>query len=240
MAFLMSLYKKHSIRKYGFHGTSHYFVANQAAKLLNKPLEQCHLITAHLGNGCSVTAIKNGKSVDSSMGFTPLEGVMMGSRSGSIDPGIIFHLIDQLGYSPEQVNKLLNKESGLLGVSEISNDCRALEEAMFNDHNEQTKLALDIFSYLIAKSISSLAASLTELDGIVFTGGIGENAPYVREQVLSHLTLLNFNTDVEANEATKFGKAGNICQPASRAAWVIPTNEEWVIATQSYQLLGKE
>ena len=234
------LYKDHSIRKYGFHGTSHYFVANEAAKLLNKPLAQSHLITAHLGNGCSVTAIEKGQSIDSSMGFTPLEGVMMGSRSGSIDPGIIFHLIEQLGYSPEQVNKLLNKESGLLGISEISNDCRALEEAMFNDHNKQAKLALDVFSYLIAKSISSLSAGLTSLDGIVFTGGIGENSPYVREQVLSHLGLLNFTTDIDANESTKFGKTGNICQSNSRAAWVIPTNEEWVIANQTYQLLGKE
>lgn len=235
-----TFYKNHSIRKYGFHGTSHFFVATQAASLLNKPLAQCHLITAHLGNGCSVTAVKNGKSVDSSMGFTPLEGVMMGSRSGSIDPGIIFHLIEQLGYSPEAVNKMLNKESGLLGVSQLSNDCRTLEEAMFNDHNQQAKLALDVFSYQIAKSIMSLSASLTQLDGIVFTGGIGENSPYIREQIAANLKLLNIKIDVEANESAKFGQSGNIAADGSRACWVIPTNEEWVIAQQSYQLLIKE
>jgi len=235
-----SMYQKHSIRKYGFHGTSHYFVATQAAKMLNRPLSDCNIITAHLGNGCSVTAVSQGKSVDSSMGFTPLEGVMMGSRSGSIDPGIIFHLIDQLGYSADEVNKLLNKESGLLGVSGLSNDCRTLEQAMLEEKHPQAKLALDVFSYQIAKSIASLSASLNQLDGIVFTGGIGENSSYVREQVTSYLSLLNIKIDTEKNASTRFGQSGNIGQENSRPCWVIPTNEEWVIAQQSYQLLNKE
>ncbi len=232
-----NLYQKHGIRRYGFHGTSHYFVANQAAKLINKPIENCNFISAHLGNGCSVTAIKNGKSVDVSLGLTPLEGLMMGTRSGDVDPGIIFHLVDQLGYTVEQVNKTLNKESGLLGVSGISNDCRTLEEAVFNDNNERAKLALDIFSYRIAKSIASYTASLQQLDGIIFTGGIGENSPYVRELVLNQLTLLGVQVDSDKNQATKFGKAGVITTDSSRAAWVIPTNEEWVIAEQTQQIL---
>lgn len=233
------LYQEHGIRRYGFHGTSHYFVANQAAKLLEKPIEQSSFISAHLGNGCSVTAIANGKSVDVSLGLTPLEGLVMGTRSGDVDPGIIFHLIDQLGYSAEKVNQLLNKESGLLGISGISNDCRELEEAALNDNNERAILALEIFAYRIAKTIASYTASLTQLDGIIFTGGIGENSPYVRELVLSQLTLLGVKLDHTLNEATKFGKTGIITQTDSVQAWVIPTNEEWVIAEQTLQILAR-
>jgi acetate kinase len=242
-----ALYQQHSIRKYGFHGTSHYFVSQMAAKKINKPPTQCSFISAHLGNGCSVTAIENGKSVDSSMGFTPLEGVMMGTRSGSIDPGIIFYLSEQLDYSLTEVNKLLNKESGLLGLSQLSNDCRALEKAAFatntSEKNEQSrlaKLALIVFSYQIAKSIASFSASLTQLDALIFTGGIGENSTFIREQILNQLSLLNFYVDPALNQATRFGKSGNICSTTSRPCWVIPTNEEWVIAEQTYQQLHQE
>lgn len=235
-----SLYKEHGIRRYGFHGTSHYFVAQQAAKMLDKPLEQCSFISAHLGNGCSVAAIKNGKSVDTSLGMTPLEGVMMGTRSGDVDPGIIFHLVNQLNYSVEEVDTLLNKKSGLLGVSQLSNDCRTIESAYLEDNNPQAALALDVFCYRIAKSIASFTASLTELDGIIFTGGIGENSDIIREKVLSQLTLLNFTTDVDANVENRFGKSGRITSESSRAAWVIATNEEWVIAEQTFQLLSQE
>lgn len=235
------LYKDHAIRKYGFHGTSHYFVANQAAKFMDKPLEECNLISAHLGNGCSITAIKEGKSVDTSLGMTPLEGVMMGTRSGDVDAGIVFHLVDQLGYSLDDVDHLLNKESGLLGVSQLSNDCRTLEEAMVEDtgaKGKQATLALTIFCYRIAKSIASFSASLTTLDGLIFTGGMGENSKWVRAQILNQLSLLNFNVCEEKNHETRFGKSGNINAEGSRACWVIPTNEEWVIAEQSYQLLN--
>ena len=234
------LYKEHGIRRYGFHGTSHYFVAQQAAKMLDKPLEQCNFISAHLGNGCSVAAIKDGKSVDTSLGMTPLEGVMMGTRSGDVDPGIIFHLVNQLNYSIEEVDTLLNKKSGLLGVSQLSNDCRTIETAYLEDNNPQAALALDVFCYRIAKSIASFTASLTELDGIIFTGGIGENSDIIREKILSQLTLLNFATDVNANVANRFGKSGRITTDNSRAAWVIATNEEWVIAEQTFQLLNQE
>ncbi|MEY8198320.1 MAG: acetate kinase [Colwellia sp.] len=232
-----SLYKEHGIRRYGFHGTSHYFVAKQAAKQLSKPLEQCNLISAHLGNGCSVTVIKNGESVDTSMGMTPGEGVMMGTRCGDLDAGIIFHLVDNLGYSIGNVDKLVNKESGLLGVSGLNNDCRTLESAMLEDNNVQATLALTIFCYRIAKSIASYSASLTQLDGLIFTGGIGENSSWVRTEIVKQLALLNFSLDEEKNQKTRFGASGNIATKDSRACWVIATNEEWVIAEQSAQLL---
>jgi acetate kinase len=233
-----SLYKEHGVRRYGFHGTSHYFVAKQAAKALNKPLEQCNLISAHLGNGCSVAVIKDGKSVDTSMGMTPLEGLMMGTRSGDVDAGIIFHLVEHLGYSIADVDKLVNKESGLLGISGLSNDCRTLENAMLQDNNVQATLALTVFCYRIAKSIASYTASLTQLDGLIFTGGIGENSSWIRAQIIKQLTLLNFFIDEEKNQATRFGASGNIAADNARACWVIATNEEWVIAEQSAQLLN--
>lgn len=232
-------YQDNGIRKYGFHGTSHYFVCKEAATILNKPVEQCNIISAHLGNGCSVTAVKQGKSVDTSLGLTPLEGVMMGTRSGDIDAGVIFHLVDQLGYSLEDVNTILNKKSGLLGVSQLSNDCRTIEEAA-SKGNEQAKLALDIFSYRIAKSIASFSCNFTTLDGLIFTGGIGENSMLIRSLILSQLALLNFHEDKLANETMRFGKQGNIAQSGSTPCWVIPTNEEWVIAEQTYQLLNQE
>ena len=238
----LELYNEHGIRRYGFHGTSHYFVANQAATLIQKPIDKCNFISAHLGNGCSVTVIKNGISVDTSLGMTPLEGVMMGTRSGDIDAGIVFHLIEQLGYTVEQVDTLLNKKSGLLGVSQLSNDCRTLETAMLDENHvqsKQAKLALTVFCYRIAKSIASFSASLTELDGLIFTGGIGENSSWVRQQILKQLSLLNFQVCEEANQATRFGACGNIATESSRPCWVITTNEEWVIAQQSAQLLSQ-
>lgn len=234
------LYQDNSIRRYGFHGTSHYYVANTTAKLIKKPLNECNFISAHLGNGCSVAAIKNGESVDTTMGFTPLEGVMMGTRSGDIDPGIIFYLVNQLKYSIEQVSDLLNKKSGLLGVSGISNDCRTLECAMVEQGDKQAELALTIFCYRIAKAIASFSASLQNLDGLIFTGGIGENSIYVRSTILAHLSLLNFAVDQEKNLDIKGGKLGSISKLHSRSCWVIPTNEEWVIAQQSHQLLTEQ
>ena len=233
-----SLYKEHGIRRYGFHGTSHYFVAKQAAEQLNKPLKQCNLISAHLGNGCSVTVIKDGESVDTSMGMTPGEGVIMGTRCGDLDTGIIFHLVENLGYSISDVDKLVNKESGLLGISGLSNDGRTLEDAMLNDNHAQATLALTVFCYRIAKTIASYSASLTKLDGLIFTGGIGENSSWVRTEIVKQLALLNFSIDEEKNEATRFGASGNIATENSRACWVIATNEEWVIAEQSAQLLS--
>lgn len=233
-----NLYKEYGIRRYGFHGTSHYFVANQAAKLVNKPLAQCNFISAHLGNGCSVTAIKNGKSIDTSMGMTPGEGVMMGTRCGDLDSGIIFHLVENLAYETTDVNKLVNKESGLLGLSGLSNDCRTLQTAMLENDNAQATLALRVFCYRIAKSIASYSASLTQLDGLIFTGGIGENSSWVRSEIVKQLSLLNFHLDEEKNQAARVGVSSNIAANNARACWVIATNEELVIAEQSAQLLS--
>ncbi|GAA5140365.1 acetate/propionate family kinase [Thalassotalea piscium] len=231
-----SLYKEHGIRRYGFHGTSHYFVAKQASIHLNKPLEQCNLISAHLGNGCSISVIADGKSVDTSLGFTPLEGVVMGTRSGDVDPGIIFYLVNQLGYSLDQVDNLLNKESGLLGISGLSNDCRTIEAELLSG-NVRAKLAIDVFCYRIAKKIASFSASLQTLDGLIFTGGIGENSSTIRGLILNQLSLLGFTVDEQLNLEKRFGQQGNINSTNSRACWVIPTNEEWVIAEQTQRLL---
>ncbi|WP_286232579.1 acetate/propionate family kinase [Thalassotalea sediminis] len=233
------LYEAHDIRKYGFHGTSHYFVANRAADLLNKPIKACNLISAHLGNGCSVTAIREGKSVDTSLGFTPLEGLMMGTRTGNIDPSIVFHLVEKLGYSLAQVNDLFNKESGLKGISMLSNDCRELEDAAKNGH-EHAQLALDMFCYRAAKMIASFSVCFSRLDSLIFTGGIGENSSYIRKNIVEQLSLLNLQLNNEANLAMRFGKSGNIADSTSLSCWVIPTDEEAVIATQTNQLVIKE
>jgi len=235
-----SLYREHGIRRYGFHGTSHYFVAQQAAKRLNKRDNETNFISAHLGNGCSICVIKSGKSADTSLGLTPLEGVMMGTRSGDVDPGVIFHLVDQLGYSIGQVSHLLNKESGLLGVSGLSNDCREIENEWINNNNLRAKLALDVFCYRIAKSIASYSASLTSLDALIFTGGIGENSMLIRENIVNQLSLLNLVISKEKNEKCRFGQSGSINSDGSRNIFVIPTNEEWVIAEQTAQLLSQQ
>ncbi len=233
-------YKDHGVRNYGMHGTSHYFVTKQAAEMLGKPYEESSFISAHLGNGCSITAVENGRSVDTSMGLTPLAGVVMGTRSGDIDPGIIFHLVDKLGYSVDDVNRILNKESGLLGISGMSNDCRTIEDAVVNDNDERANLTMDIFCYRIAKTIASYTAALTHLDGIIFTGGIGENSNLVRERVGKSLKLLGVEIDPERNLAARFGNSGKISTDSSHNCWVIPTNEEQVIAEQTFALIQQE
>lgn len=229
------LYKEHDIRRYGMHGTSHRFIAQQAAELLDKPQSELNIISCHLGNGASICAIKNGKSVDTSMGFTPLEGLVMGTRSGDIDPAIIFHLHDNLGYSVERINTMLTKESGLLGLTEKTSDCRYIAEHY--DQEPAAKRAMDIFCYRVAKYIASYSCSLDgRIDAIVFTGGIGENSVLVREKVVQQLSLLGFTLDSEANSATRFGKQTCITTEDSVPAWVIPTNEEWVIAQDALAL----
>ncbi|MDT3308102.1 acetate kinase [Shewanella vaxholmensis] len=232
------LYREHGIRRYGMHGTSHLFVSREAAKMLNKPIEETNVICAHLGNGASVTAIKGGKSVDTSMGLTPLEGLVMGTRCGDIDPSIIYHLVHQLGYTLEEVNNLMNKQSGLLGISELTNDCRGIEEGYADGHKGAT-LALEIFCYRLAKYIASYTVPLGRLDAVVFTGGIGENSDLIREKVLNMLEIFNFHVDSERNKAARFGKKGIITQDKGTTAMVIPTNEEWVIAEDSIKLINK-
>src|SRR5476651_389996 len=230
-----SLYRDHHIRRYGAHGTSHFYVTQEAAKMLNKPVDEVNLITCHLGNGGSVSAIRNGKCVDTSMGLTPLEGLVMGTRSGDIDPAIIFHLHDALGMSVDQINKLLTKESGLLGLTEVTSDCRYVEDNYAT--KEDAKRAMDVFCHRLAKYIGSYAALMEgRLDAVIFTGGIGENAAMVREFALDKLGLLGFEIDHERNLAARFGKSGAIHKEGTRPALVIPTNEELVIAQDAARL----
>lgn len=234
-----SLYREHGIRRYGMHGTSHYFITQETARVLNKPVNELNIISCHLGNGASVCAVKNGESVDTSMGLTPLEGLVMGTRSGDIDPAIIFHLHDALGYSVERINTLLTKESGLLGLTETSSDCRFAEDNY--QQLPEAKRALDIFAYRLAKYIAGYTCSLDgRLDAIVFTGGIGENSAQVRELTLSKLALLGVKVDDEANLAARFGQAGCISAAGSLPVWVLPTNEEWVIAQDAMTLAQQQ
>ncbi|CDT93711.1 acetate kinase [Vibrio coralliirubri] len=236
-AIAKELYTDFGVRRYGFHGTSHYFVSREAAKMVNKPIEKSSFISVHLGNGASVCAIKDGDSVDTSMGFTPLSGLMMGTRCGDLDPGIIEYLLKK-GWSQEQVFNSLNKESGFLGVSGLTSDARGILEAMEEGH-EGAKLAFEVFTYRVSKYIASYLATLDSLDGIIFTGGIGENSLPIRREILNNLKILGFVEDVAGNEGARFGAEGIIAKSdmLDAVAMVIPTNEEFVIAQQSVELL---
>lgn len=236
-AIAKELYTDFGIRRYGFHGTSHYFVSREAAKMLNKPVEESSFISVHLGNGASVCAINNGESVDTSMGFTPLSGLMMGTRCGDLDPGIIEYLLKK-GWSQEKVFNSLNKASGFLGVSGLTSDARGILEAMEEGHEGAT-LAFQVFTYRVSKYIASYLAALDSFDGIIFTGGIGENSMPIRREILNNLKLLGFVEDVKGNEDARFGNAGVVAtsELLGAKALVIPTNEEWVIAQQSVELL---
>jgi acetate kinase len=228
----------HGVRRYGFHGTSHRFVAHQALALAGLPAGDHALVTAHLGNGCSCAAVRNGKSVDTTMGLTPLEGVMMGTRSGSVDPAIIGHVAGALGQPEKAVIDALNKKSGLLGVSGLSNDMRTIEEAASEGH-PRARLAFDIFCYVLAKTIAGLVVPLGRLDAIVFTGGIGENSPLVRRTVVGHLGFLGLTIDPAANAANIRGRAGRITVESRPQALVVPTNEELLIATDTAEIAGR-
>lgn len=236
-AIASELYTEYGIRRYGFHGTSHYYVSREAAKMLDKPIEECNFITVHLGNGASVCAVKNGESVDTSMGFTPLAGLMMGTRSGDLDPGIIEFLIKK-GWEPEKVFEVLNKKSGFLGVSGLTSDARGIQDAMAEGHEGAT-LAFDVFTYRVAKYIGSYLIPLDHLDAIVFTGGIGENALPIRREILKKLKVLGFVEDEAGDEKARFGEAGVIARSEilDAVAMVVPTNEELVIAQDCLRLL---
>ncbi|WP_414657487.1 acetate kinase [Deinococcus sp. VB343] len=229
-------YKQHGVRRYGFHGTSHQYVAGQAAELLGRPLQELNLVTAHLGNGSSVCAVAGGRSVDTSMGLTPLEGLVMGTRSGDLDPGIPDYLARQAGLSLTEITAALNKKSGLLGLSNLTNDMRELETAAADGH-AGARLALDVFVYRLAKYIAGMAAALGRLDAVVFTGGIGENSALVRAEVLNRLGVLGLKLDSDANGNLPRGKAGVISQAGGPAALVIPTNEELTIARETARLV---
>ena len=231
-------YRDLGVRRYGFHGTSYRFVAEEAANVLGADKNNLKLVIAHLGNGASITAVRNGKSMDTSMGLTPLEGLVMGTRSGDVDPSIFSFLADNLKLSTQQITDILNKESGLMGISELSSDCRVIEEESLNGH-EGAVLALEMFSYRLAKYVASMAVAAGGLDALVFTGGIGENSDIIREKVLNYCEFLGFSVDKEANTAARFGKAGVITAAGSKVkSVVIPTNEELMIAQDTARLSG--
>jgi len=230
------LYKEHSVRRYGFHGTSHNYVSKRAAEMTDLPVDDSCWLTAHLGNGCSTCAIVNGESRDTSMGLTPLEGLVMGTRSGDVDPNLHSYLNRTLGWSLEQVDRALNHDSGLKGLSGLSNDMRTLYEAKVAGH-AGAALAFEVFCYRLAKSLASMACALPKLDGLIFTGGIGENAAAVRSRTLDHLKLFNFKLDEDANARCIRGVGGEIQAAGSPRVLVVPTNEERQIALDTLALL---
>ncbi|UCD77488.1 MAG: acetate kinase [Desulfobacterales bacterium] len=229
------LYANHQVRRYGFHGTSHYYVAKQAALHLNRPLESLNLITLHLGNGASVTAIKNGKSVDTSMGMTPLEGLIMGTRSGDIDPAIIFFLGRQVGYAPQKIESMLNRQSGLKGICGV-NDMRDIARLAAKG-DKRARLAIDMFCYRIKKYIGAYYAALGRVDVLVFTGGIGENAGDIRLRSCEGLARLGIDVD-EQNNSVRGSGIFEIQSPKSEVTiLVVPTDEELEIAEQTVQCI---
>ncbi len=231
------IYEKYGVRKYGFHGTSHKYVANRAAEILGKPIEELKMITCHLGNGASVCAVKNGKSIETSMGFTPLAGLAMGTRCGTIDPAVISYLMSKEKMSVKDINDYLNKKSGVLGISGVSSDFRDIEAAA-NEGNERAALAIEIFCYRVKKYIGEYAAVMDGIDVIVFTAGIGENNPLVRRKILTGLDYMGIDIDWDKNEVK--GKETNISAPTSKiTTLVIPTNEELAIARETFKLLKK-
>ncbi|MDJ0581202.1 acetate kinase [Crocosphaera sp.] len=223
------------IRRYGFHGISHQYCANRAAEILNKPLSSLKLINCHLGNGCSLTAIKDGKSLDTTMGFTPLEGLMMGTRSGSIDPAILLYLMRKYALTPEDLNTLLNKESGLKGVSGISADLRAILQGM-EENNFRAQLAFDMYIHRLRSQIGAMLAVLGGLDALIFTAGVGENAALVREKACEAFEFLGLKLDKNKNESFPIDQ-DIATEDSSISILVIHTEEDWAIAQQCWHLL---
>lgn len=228
-------YEKYGIRRYGFHGTSHNYVAQRAARMIGKPLEQLKIITCHLGSGSSISAISGGRSIDTSMGFTPLEGVAMGTRCGDIDPAAITYLIERESLSPKDINDILNNKSGVLGVSGISSDFRDLEKAA-EEGNERAKLAVEIFVHRVKKYIGAYVAVLNGLDALVFTAGLGENSPEIRARICKGLEFLGLSVEEEKNDVR--GREADISAANSRVrVLVIPTNEELMIASETERVI---
>jgi acetate kinase len=226
-------WSKKGIRRYGFHGTSHKYCAQKAAKLLDKPLKSLQLITCHIGNGASLTAIKNGISIDTTMGFTPLEGLMMGERSGSIDPAILIYLMRENGFNADQLNHLLNKESGLKGVSEISADLRIILQAM-KEGNEQAQLTFEMYIHRFRACLGQMIASLGGLEVLVFTAGVGENSAIVREKVCEGFAFLGLKLDLEKNALSPINQEISTSNSLIRVL-VIHTEEDWAIAEECWQ-----
>lgn len=231
------LYTEHGLRRYGAHGTSHRYVSETAAKMLGLDYNNSAILVAHLGNGASACAVKDGKSLDTTMGLTPLEGLVMGTRCGDIDANVFSFLNKQCGYSLEEITDLLNKKSGMLGLSELDNDCRVLEDAAAAG-NERAQLTLDIFCNVLAKKLAGFASELGRIDALVFTGGIGENSSTIRQNVLKRLAIFGFAVDEALNLETCRGKNGIITKEGSPIAIVVATNEELMIARDTHALVS--
>ena len=228
------MYVKYGLRRYGFHGTSHRYVAQRAAEMMGEHMSDLRIITCHLGNGASLTAIKYGRSVDTSMGYTPLEGLIMGTRSGEIDPAIIPFLMEKENMDAQQIDNFLNRRSGILGISGLSSDFRDLEQAA-NNGDERSQLAIDIFAYKVRKYIGGYVAAMGGVDAIVFTAGLGENSPFMREKICNGLEFLGTRIDPELNKIR--GKAREISVKRARTKiFVVPTNEELVIARDTKRI----
>ena len=232
------LYEKYRLRKYGFHGTSHKYIAHRMAEILNKDLSELNIINCHLGNGSSLACIKNGKVYDTSMGVTPLEGLVMGTRSGDIDPTVVTFLCENENITPHEANQWLNKKSGVLGVSKLSSDFRDLEEAR-DKGNEKAALALDMFTNRVKKYIGAYMAQMPELDAIVMTGGIGENSDTMRREILHGLEHLGVELDDKKNDGTR-AKEVNIAKDGAKIKiYICPTNEELMIARDTKEIISK-
>ena len=232
-------YENDKIRRYGFHGTSHRYVSREAAKCLGRPIEELKIVTCHLGNGSSITAVDGGKAIDTSMGFTPQEGIAMGTRSGSIDPTVVTFLMKNKGYTPDEMDNILNKKSGLLGISGLSNDCRNVSEAAANG-NKRAELAIKILANGIKKHIGAYAAEMNGLDAVIFTAGIGENQWNIREKVCADMECLGIKVDMDKNRNFTRGIPFKISSEDSKVAvWIIPTDEEYAIAIDTQRLASK-
>lgn len=231
-------YKEYGIRRYGFHGTSHQFVSNRVSELMNKNVEDTNVITLHLGNGASITAVEKGQSVNTSMGFTPLAGIMMGTRSGDIDPSITTFLVEKLDMSAQEVTDIYNKKSGMLGVSGISSDARDLGDAI-EAGNQRALLTARVYANRVAQVVGSYFVQLGHVDALVFTGGIGENDPYIRTEIINRLSeAMQIDFDHEANNTR--GTETRITQDTSKVqVWIVPTDEELVIARDTYDFISK-
>ena len=231
-------YREYGIRKYGAHGTSHRYVAGRIAELLGKPVEDLKIINCHIGQGASICAIQNGKCTDTSMGLTPLGGIAMGGRSGDLDPSVVTYIMRKENLTPDEMERILNKESGIYGMSEISADNRDVEEAAFEQGNKQAQMALDTYAYIIAQYIGKYAVTMNGVDVITFTAGVGERAPVTREQVCSYLGFMGVELDKEANK-TRAEEIEISSKDSKVKVWVVPTEEELMIARDTVELVSK-
>ena len=231
-------YEKYHVRKYGFHGTSHRFVSAALAEAMGKNIEDLKIVSCHLGNGSSITAVKGGKCIDTSMGFTPLDGVLMGTRCGAVDPSAVTFVASKHGFTPDEMSQYMNKESGFLGVSGVSSDNRDINEAA-EQGNARAQLASDMLAYEIQKYIGSYTAAMDGIDALLFTGGIGENSWEVRERVCQNMSYFGIEIDDELNHSTR-GKLMKLSTPNSKVeVWIVPTNEELLIARDTIALISK-